>query len=85
VTKHPTSTAPPLVFTIASFCQAHKISRSFFYELLHRGCGPRLMRVGRRTLVSSEAAAEWRARMEVAAAGSPDSNSAALGQVKRED
>jgi predicted DNA-binding transcriptional regulator AlpA len=67
VTKPPANAAPQIVFSIATFCQAHKISRSFFYELLHRGCGPRLMKIGRRTLISSEAAAEWRARMEAGA------------------
>jgi hypothetical protein len=37
------------------------------YELLNRGLGPRLMKIGRPTLISSEAAAEWRARMEARA------------------
>ena len=50
--------------TIPQFCDSHNISRTHFYELVKRGQGPRLMKVGRRTLISQEAAAEWRKRME---------------------
>ncbi len=52
------------VFDIKSFCDAHKISRSFLYKLIAEGNGPRLMKLGRRTLISAESAAEWRAQME---------------------
>jgi hypothetical protein len=38
-----------------------------FYNLLKRGDGPAIMKVGRRTLISAEAAAEWRRRMEASA------------------
>jgi hypothetical protein len=54
----------PLVFTVKSFCESHHISRSLLYELLGEGCGPRIMKVGKRTLITAEAAAEWRQRME---------------------
>ena len=50
--------------SVAEFCAEHGISRALFYLLLARGDGPRVMKVGRRTLVSAEAASEWRARME---------------------
>lgn len=51
--------------TIADFCAGHgNISRSFFHKLVNEGRGPRLMKIGRRTLISIEAAAEWRAKME---------------------
>lgn len=53
------------VYTVQEFCAEHGgISKVFFYELQKRGQGPRIMKVGRRTLISAEAAAEWRARME---------------------
>ncbi len=52
------------VFDIKNFCLTHKISRSFLYKLIGEGNGPRLMKLGRRTLISAESAAEWRARME---------------------
>ncbi len=48
----------------AEFCLEHGISRGLFYRLLREGCGPRVMKAGRRTLVSYEAAEEWRRRME---------------------
>ena len=45
----------------------HGISRAHFYNLSKSGAAPITMRVGRRTLISTEAAAEWRRRMEGAA------------------
>lgn len=51
-------------FSIKEFCELHAISRSFFYVLREKGEAPRLMKVGRRTLISAEAAAEWRRTME---------------------
>ncbi len=51
-------------YTVKQFCKDHNISRSMFYKLLQQGQGPRLMAVGRRRLISNEAAADWRQRME---------------------
>lgn len=50
--------------TVPQFCEGHNISRTHFYELIKQGRAPRLMKVGRRTLISQEAAADWRRRME---------------------
>ena len=50
--------------TVPQFCDGHNISRTHFYELIKQGRAPRLMKVGRRTLISQEAAADWRKRME---------------------
>jgi hypothetical protein len=55
-------------FTIAEFCQAHRISRSKLYQLWAAGIGPRFMKVGVKVLVSIEAAADWRREREQAAA-----------------
>ena len=52
--------------SVQQFCADHSLSRSFFYKLCQQGKGPRLTKLGARTLVSMEAAAEWRARMEAA-------------------
>lgn len=52
---------------IDQFCVRHGISRPTFYKLLNAGSGPKIMKVGTRTLISAEAAAEWRRRMTVAA------------------
>ena len=54
-------------WTIDEFCQSHGISRATFYNLRKRGAAPRIMKVGARTLISADAAAEWRERMEHAA------------------
>ena len=46
--------------SIAEFCDAHRISRAHVYNLLKRGQGPTVMKVGKRTLISDEAATAWR-------------------------
>jgi hypothetical protein len=51
-------------FTIAEFCEAHRISRSKLYQLVKAGMGPRLMKIGTRRIVSSEAAEAWRRYLE---------------------
>jgi hypothetical protein len=47
---------------------AHNISEAFFFKLKKKGRGPREMAVGRRTLISIEAAADWRHEREADAA-----------------
>ena len=59
--------AETLAFSIQGFCRGHGISRAHFYNLSKSGDAPTVMRVGRRTLISTEAAADWRRRMEGAA------------------
>jgi hypothetical protein len=56
--------AQPNLQSIPAFCAAHSISRSLLYRLVKEGRGPRLTKISRRTLISAESAAEWRARME---------------------
>ena len=51
-------------YDIRDFCDFHKISKSHFYNLLKKNLGPRLMKVGKRKLISEEAAADWRHAME---------------------
>ena len=52
------------MLSVAAFCAQHSVSRSLFYRLLKNGLGPRLTKISRRTLISAEAAAKWRAQME---------------------
>jgi hypothetical protein len=52
------------VYTIDEFCRAHRISRAKLYQLWDAGDGPRVMRVGIKVLITTEAAAEWRASRE---------------------
>jgi len=51
-------------YSVDGFCNDHEISRAFFYQLVKCGQGPRLMKVGRRTLISKESAVDWRRDME---------------------
>lgn len=54
----------PQAYTVTQFADAHAVSRTHVYALIKAGKGPRLMKVGRRTLVSAEAAADWRRQIE---------------------
>jgi hypothetical protein len=56
---------------VAEFCRSHGISRGLFYLAQRDGIGPRVMRVRNRVLISAEAAAEWRGRMEARAETAP--------------
>ena len=47
-------------FTVAEFCEAHRLSRSYLYKIWAAGTGPRIMRVGSKVLISIEAAEDWR-------------------------
>jgi hypothetical protein len=51
-------------FTVPEFCRDHRICVATFYNLKKVGKAPRTMRVLNRTLISVEAAAEWRRQME---------------------
>jgi len=51
-------------YSIKEFCDAHGISMSFYFALKKRKEAPREIRIGRRTLISQEAAAAWRAERE---------------------
>jgi predicted DNA-binding transcriptional regulator AlpA len=55
-------------FSVDEFCKRHSISRSAFYLSLKNGTGPRTMKVGTRTLISKEAAADFRRKRELASA-----------------
>ncbi len=50
-------------FSIPTFCAVHSISRALFYILLKEGRAPAVMKVGRRRLITPEAASAWRERM----------------------
>jgi predicted DNA-binding transcriptional regulator AlpA len=63
-TEQPPAPTPRLALSIPEFCKAHGISEGFFYKLKKQGEGPREMKVGARTLISFESAAEWRRAQE---------------------
>jgi hypothetical protein len=58
--RHP----PAQAYSVREFCDSHGISLSMFHKLRNQGEGPRLMRVGRRVLISTAAAAAWRRKHE---------------------
>jgi hypothetical protein len=53
-------------YSLAEFCQRHRISLQLYYKLKQQGLAPRTFFVGTRVLVSKEAAAEWRREREAA-------------------
>lgn len=55
---------PQAAYSVAQFCAAHGFTKVMFYKLMKQGRGPRIMKVGTRTLISVEAAADWRRTME---------------------
>lgn len=60
-------TTPQTAQSVSDFCHAHSISRSLFYKLQREGKAPKVLKIGRRTLITTEAAAEWRQSMEATA------------------
>jgi hypothetical protein len=59
---------PRLALSILEFCDAHGISEGFYYKLKKQRKGPREMRLGTRTLITFESAADWRRESERASA-----------------
>ncbi|MDD5211917.1 MAG: hypothetical protein PHV62_05840 [Sulfuricurvum sp.] len=51
-------------YSIEEFCKNHKISKAHFYNLQKKQLTPRIMKVGKRVLISEEAAIDWRKKME---------------------
>ena len=64
--KVPPIRGPPLAMSIREFCALHGISEDMFYKMQREGWEPATMKVGSRTLISHEAAADWRREREAA-------------------
>lgn len=59
------STQEKGAYSVTEFCATFgKFSRPHFYSLLKHGQAPRIFRIGKRTLISHDAAQEWVKRME---------------------
>ena len=67
--EHPMPRGPPprAAFTIPECCEAHRFSQAKYYEMKREGWGPVEMSVGRRRLISYEAAERWRRAREARA------------------
>jgi hypothetical protein len=63
----PRGPPPRAAFTVPEFCEAHRISVAKYYEIKKEGWGPVEMEVGRRRLISYEAASVWRRERETTA------------------
>lgn len=61
----PRGPPPRAAFTVREFCEAHRISPAKYYEMKREGWGPAEMSVGRRRLISYEAASVWRREREI--------------------
>ncbi len=57
----------PLIYDLAGFCIAYRVSRSKLYALWREGLGPKTHRLGRSLRISREAAHAWVERLEAAA------------------
>jgi hypothetical protein len=57
---------PFLAFTIAEFCKANSFSPAMYWKLKSQGLGPVEMKIGRRVLISMEAASNWQRQRETA-------------------
>lgn len=51
-------------YSVDEFCESHGICRATAYNLWRQGIGPRFMLVGKRRLITAEAAADWRRERE---------------------
>jgi hypothetical protein len=52
-----------MMLTVDEFCRSYRISRSLFYKLQRTSRGPPLVKVGTRTLIRVDEAAEWSRRL----------------------
>jgi predicted DNA-binding transcriptional regulator AlpA len=46
-------------YNIAEFCEAFRVSRSELYRLWKTGTGPKRLRIGRKSIITVEAAQDW--------------------------
>jgi hypothetical protein len=53
-----------ILYSISELCEAARISRGMYFKLKKQGLGPREVSLGRRVLISEEAAREWVRRLE---------------------
>ena len=52
------------VYSIKDFCKAFSISRSYFYKLKDQDKAPKTFNLGKKVMITSEAAHEWQKSME---------------------
>ena len=57
-------TETPKAHDVNTFCKTFGISRSMFYKLQRQNKGPRILKIGKRTLITTEAIEDWQRQME---------------------
>jgi predicted DNA-binding transcriptional regulator AlpA len=62
--ENPLTTEQRDTFTVTEFCSRNCISRAHFYNLREAGQAPRMVKAGRRTLITREAEHDWHHAME---------------------
>ncbi len=55
------------IYSVREICCQFGISRAMFYKLRQQGRGPAVIKLGKRTLITNEAAEAWRRSLEKAA------------------
>lgn len=50
---------PTYALSVNEFCNSYKISRTHLYNLIKCGLGPRVVKLGRRSIISVEDAKIW--------------------------
>ena len=63
-TEHLQPQAGRGAFSVAEWCRYRGICPATFYNRLPHGDMPAVLKIGRRTIITAEADAEWRHRME---------------------
>ena len=53
------------IYSVIEFCHIHGISRGTLYNLRKEGKAPKMIKLGRRVLISKESVQKWRKKMEI--------------------
>lgn len=53
----------PVSYTIAQWCGAYHVSRSYYYTLKEQGNAPQEIRLGRKVIITRQSAEKWEKRM----------------------
>jgi predicted DNA-binding transcriptional regulator AlpA len=64
--QHGSNSGHRPALSVDQFCAKYGVCRASFYNLLKAGRGPKVMKLGSRTLISAEADEAWRAERESA-------------------
>lgn len=51
-------------YSVTDLCDLANISKALFYKSIRDGWGPRVTKIGRRTIITADAAETWLKEME---------------------